>query len=52
MALIFHYLPYILLTGLTALILMCLLDRGEPRKTVRERPQRCHRWDDSSTRHD
>ena len=50
MALIFHYLPYILGAGLAVLILVCFFNGGGARKHIEPRrpKQIYHRWDDDS----
>ena len=54
MAMVFHYLPYILGAGLAVLALYCVLDGSGSKKTSRPRRARpaYYRWDDNSAHRD
>jgi hypothetical protein len=52
MAVIFELLPYVLLTGLLALVVACLPKNTAERKAPRGVSAQCYRWDDNSTHHD
>lgn len=54
MAMVFHYLPYLLGAGLAALVVFCIFDGSDSRKASRPRPARraYYRWDDSSAHRD
>lgn len=54
MAVVFHYLPYVLGAGLAGLVLYCVFEGRGTRDSVPPRRVRqvYHRWDDNSTHHD